>query len=141
MARPSLGVLAGGVIALAALTLAVIGAPHDRPPATPAPAPAAPPASVSAGGVTLASTAIDLPGDEAAYPDGPHADLVNARCAACHSAAMVLTQPRLSAEQWAAEVTKMREVYKAPVAEAETAAIVAYLTALPGQPGEPPARR
>ncbi|MGJ3627640.1 hypothetical protein AB5I41_12915 [Sphingomonas sp. MMS24-JH45] len=40
---------------------------------------------------------------------------------------MILNQPRLTAEQSQATVTKMREVYKAPVADAEVPAIVAYL--------------
>ena len=46
---------------------------------------------------------------------------------------MALTQPALSADQWKATVTKMREVYKAPVAEKDVDAIVAYLTAMPSQ--------
>jgi hypothetical protein len=41
---------------------------------------------------------------------------------------MILTQPALSNDQWHAVVTKMREVYKAPVPAEEDAAIVAYLT-------------
>ena len=32
-----------------------------------------------------------------------------------------------TAEQWRAEVAKMREVYKAPVADADVPSIVAYL--------------
>ena len=43
---------------------------------------------------------------------------------------MILAQPPLSAEQWQATVTKMREAYHAPVPEADDSAIVAYLTGL-----------
>ena len=133
MKAPPLGLLAGGIIVLTVALLATIGAPIDRP----APASVATsnpePATVNANGVTLASTSVELPADDATYPDGPHADLVNANCTACHSASMALAQPALSTDQWKAEVTKMREVYKAPVAEADMPAIVAYLTTLPGQ--------
>ena len=97
---------------------------------------AAPPSSVSANGFTLASTSVDLPADNQMFPDAPHAEVINANCTSCHSASMAMTQPRLSAEQWKATVTKMREVYKAPVAEQDVPAIVAYLTAMPGQ-GQP----
>ena len=92
-----------------------------------------PPVSVSARGFSLTSTSVDLPADDATYPDGPHADVINANCTSCHSASMALTQPALSADQWKATVTKMREVYKAPVAEKDVDAIVAYLTAMPSQ--------
>jgi hypothetical protein len=50
---------------------------------------------------------------------------------------MALTQPALSADQWKATVTKMREVYKAPVAEKDVNAIVAYLIAMPSHKAAP----
>lgn len=78
----------------------------------------------------LASQAVVLPDDAAFFPDGPGADLVNANCLACHSASMVLTQPVLTPAQWTATVNKMRDVYGAPVAKEDTAAIVGYLAAL-----------
>lgn len=133
MKAPSLGLLAPGVIGLTIVVLVAVGAPsgHVAPP--PAPAPAVPPASVSAGGITLASASVDLPADDASYPAGPHVDVVNAHCTACHSAGMALNQPALAPDQWKAEVTKMREVYRAPVDEADVPAIVAYLAAMPGQ--------
>ena len=130
MKSPSIGILAIGMVGLAAAVLVAIGPPssHVAPPPAPPPPPAMP--SVSAGGFSLTSVSAELPVDEARYPDGPHADVVNANCASCHSPAMVLSQPALSAEQWRAEVTKMREAYKAPVAEADVPAIVTYLAAL-----------
>lgn len=70
---------------------------------------------VAAGGFTLASDSVDLPIEDQRYPDGPHADVINANCTACHSASRVLIQPPSSADQWKAEVTKMRETYKAPM--------------------------
>ena len=125
-----MGLLAGGAIGVAALLLAVVGAPTARhvPPAE-APSPAPPP-SIEGGGLTLASARTALPDEAESLPAGPHADLVTARCTACHSAAMITGQPPLSAEQWRAEVTKMREAYHASIPAADEPAIVAYLSGL-----------
>lgn len=137
MKVPSIGALSFGFIGLTALVLTAIGAPNSRV-VPPVAAPEAPlPVSVSANGFTLVSASIDLPVDEAQYPVGPHADVINANCTSCHSASMALSQPALSPEQWKAEVTKMREVFDAPVAEADVPAIVSYLTAMPSQKAAP----
>jgi hypothetical protein len=45
---------------------------------------------------------------------------------------MVLNQPALSKQAWAAEVNKMINTYKAPVAPEDVGAIVEYLTAVKG---------
>ena len=117
-----------GVLVLAGLVVAIVGWPGSRTAGPPSP-----------GELVLTSARIDLPADDGALPDGPHADLVNSRCTACHSASMILLQPALSAEQWTATVTKMREAYHAPIEQADVPAIVAYLTGLsarlPGAPG------
>lgn len=137
MKAPSIATLSFGFVGLIALALVAIGPPNSRvapPPAQPA---ALPPPSVTARGFTLASTSVDLPIDDAQYPDGPHADVINPNCTSCHSASMALTQPALAPDQWKAEVTKMREVFHAPVAEADVPAIVAYLTAMPSQKAAP----
>lgn len=89
--------------------------------------------------VKLVSASITLPGDAATLPAGPHVDLVTARCTACHSAEMILTQPALPPAQWQAEIAKMREVYRAPVPAREEPALLAYLTALSAA-GTPRAR-
>ena len=77
---------------------------------------------------------IDLPFDAMPFPDlgrgAPSADTINNNCLACHSAEMVLTQPALTRAEWAGEVTKMRSVYKAPVAETDDAAIIDWLVAM-----------
>lgn len=127
----SAGWVAGGVIGIAAIALVVVGSSGSRTP--PAATPATAPGSVAANGFTLASTSVVLPAEAATFPAGPHADAVNANCTACHSASMALTQPALSADQWKATVIKMREVYKAPIAEQDVPAILAYLTAMPAQ--------
>ncbi|WP_158809357.1 cytochrome c [Beijerinckia sp. L45] len=89
--------------------------------------------SVSANGVTLRSVTITYPTSSRDFP-GPGADAINANCVTCHSAGMVFVQPPLSKQAWTDEVTKMRKVYGAPVAEADVPEIVDYLAALkPGQ--------
>jgi len=45
---------------------------------------------------------------------------------------MVLNQPALSKSAWTAEVNKMINAYKAPVASEDVAAIVDYLTRTKG---------
>lgn len=123
--------LAFAMVVVAGIVLVIVGTPDTRhaPPPAPAPVPAMP--GVSGGGLTLVSTDVTLPTDDAELPAGPGVDTVVARCTACHSPAMILNQPRLTAEQWTATVTKMREVYKAPVADAEVPVIVAYLAGRP----------
>jgi len=135
MKAPSTGLLTGGVIAMTAVVLVLIGAPHERTSPTPHASSDAgvPASSVASGGIRLTSAAIDLPADDASFPGGGGSDIINANCTGCHSAAMALGQPKLSADQWRAEVTKMREVYKAPVDEADVGAIVQYLIGMPGQ--------
>jgi len=113
--------IAVAAVVIAMIALLAVGMRHHRP--------AAAKGSISADGFTLASARIDLPADDPPYPDGPHADLVNLHCTACHSTSMVLTQPPLSADQWTAEVKKMREVYRAPIPEYAVPGILAYLNA------------
>lgn len=124
MKAPSFGVLAFSTIGVTGLVLVAIGAPSERPAPLPVATSSPTPSSVSAQGFTLTSAAVELPDDEQGYPDGPHADVINANCTSCHSASMALTQPRLSADQWKATITKMREIYKAPVAAKDVDAIV-----------------
>jgi hypothetical protein len=80
----------------------------------------------------LKSVKIDLPDSDKMFPDGPGSDTINNNCLAYHSAGMVLNQPALSKQAWAAEVTKMINAYKAPVAPEDVGPIVEYLTGLKG---------
>ena len=75
---------------------------------------------------------VDLPDSDKMFPNGPGSDAINNNCIACHSADMVLNQPALSKQAWAAEVNKMINNYKAPVAPEDVATIVDYLTSLKG---------
>ncbi len=131
MRAPSLAAIVVVLIAGSLFVLIAIGAGSGGAP-KPVTSAVPPASSVSANGFALTSTAVDLPDDAATYPGGPHVDLVNQRCLSCHSASMVLTQPRLAAAQWQATVEKMRDVYKAPIAPGEVPLIVDYLTSAQG---------
>jgi len=80
---------------------------------------------------TLASAAvlkIDLPKESATtYKPGPNLELVNARCLICHSADYAAMQPpNMPRKTWEAEVTKMKKVYGAPIADEEIATLTDY---------------
>ena len=81
----------------------------------------------------IKSTTVDLPAGDNLFPGGSAADAINNNCLACHSADMVLNQPTLPRATWEAEVRKMINVYKAPVDEADVAAIVDYLATIKGK--------
>jgi cytochrome c5 len=80
----------------------------------------------------LKSEDVTLPQSDRGLPDGAGRDVVENNCFTCHSAGMILTQPPLAKAAWAAEVAKMRNVYKAPIDEKDVPAIVDYLTAVKG---------
>jgi hypothetical protein len=75
------------------------------------------------------SVNVDLPFGDRMF-EGTGADVVNNNCLACHSVGMVLTQPPLSRQTWEAEVAKMRNAYKAPIANEDVNPIVDYLSKL-----------
>lgn len=124
MRAPTPGLIVVALIASAMVALLALGS-VPRAPAAPAPS------SVSGNGFTLTSSSIETPADAATFPAGPHADLVNQRCLACHSASMALAQPPLKPEQWKAIVEKMRDVYHAPIEPGEVPAIVDYFATRP----------
>jgi mono/diheme cytochrome c family protein len=82
--------------------------------------------------IVLNSVHVNLPTSGEMFPNGPNADVVNGNCVACHSIDMVLNQPDMPKAGWEAEVNKMRNVYKAPVAAEDVGAIVDYLTQIKG---------
>ena len=92
--------------------------------------PNAPKASATANGVELRSVGFEIPTDGRAFPPGPHVEAMNSNCQSCHTPGMILTQPKLTRAEWTGEVTKMINVYKAPVDPAEVPAIVDYLASL-----------
>lgn len=80
----------------------------------------------------LQSVDITLPADESMFA-GPDADLLNGNCLACHGTEMVLFQPKMTAEAWGHSVTKMRNVYKAPISDEDAALLPAALERVQGK--------
>ena len=129
-----IGLAAAAVIGIAVFEIA---APDDDDAIVILPAQAQPahpsPTTVAAAGVVLRSDRFDLPAGDQTFP-GADAEAINNNCLACHSAGMVLQQPLLTRSAWQAEVEKMRAQFKAPVAEEDVPAIVAYLASHKGTP-------
>lgn len=70
-----------------------------------------------------------LPDETAVFKPGPHLEAAQANCSSCHSADYIAIQPpKKGAAFWQAEVTKMRQVYKAEIADEDAKLIVEYLT-------------
>ena len=79
----------------------------------------------SARPVTYALAAEDAPPAELA---GADAEIVRNNCAACHSLDYIVTQPRGKGEQfWRDAVTKMINVYKAPLEQPDAAKVADVL--------------
>ncbi len=84
-------------------------------------------ASIPQAAITsLKSQSITLPEDAATF-SGPQAEALNNNCLACHSASMIGSQPPLNEPQWRTIVLKMRDVYKAPIADEDIEPIVTGL--------------
>ncbi len=134
----SMGYIAFGAVIVAGVTLFSIGTPHNRArllaSAVAAQAPVAPAATavltIAASGITLHSVSVELSDGDREFPGGPSAETINNDCLACHSAGMVLTQPKLPRAVWQAEVDKMRNLFRAPVPLEDEPAIVEYLANL-----------
>jgi hypothetical protein len=122
------GALVGAMLLAIATLVAWVTQPTSA--AEPGPSAAAP-STVTGGGLTLRSVNVDFPDPGRTFPGDTNANAINNNCLACHSAGMVLTQPTtLSRTDWQAEVDKMRNTYKAPIAEKDVPAIVDYLASL-----------
>jgi len=74
---------------------------------------------------------VELPDAEGLLPEryGVSSEAVNNNCLACHSAAMITAQPRLTRVQWGETIAKMRTVYAAPIDPADDKAILDWLVA------------
>ena len=76
------------------------------------------------------SVNVDLPFGDRMF-EGPGADVANNNCLACHSVGMHDdATAAFHVETWEAEVAKMRNVYKAPIANEDVTPIVDYLSKL-----------
>jgi cytochrome c5 len=72
---------------------------------------------------------IVLPAQNVAFRDATGVEVARKDCLVCHSAEYVTQQPALSKAAWNNEITKMRAAYGAPIPDADTDALVAYLVA------------
>lgn len=81
----------------------------------------------------FAEVSVTLPDTENPFPDGPGVEAMTANCAACHSADMILNQPKLTREKWQASIEKMRKIFKAPIDPAAEPAILDYLESVSAQ--------
>jgi sulfite dehydrogenase (cytochrome) subunit B len=89
-------------------------------------------AAFALGNSYAAPVSYTLPDETAAFKPGPNLEVVQNNCTACHSADYINTQPRgekFKRDFWQAEVTKMINVYGAPIDDADVGKIVDYLTA------------
>jgi hypothetical protein len=79
--------------------------------------------------VGAAEVSITLPPDNpyAELKPGPGVEITRTACGACHSTDYIVMQPRGGVAQWQAVVTKMRQVFGAPISETDARAIIQYL--------------
>jgi len=75
----------------------------------------------------LRRVTVHMPSSNAQFPAGAAQTLASSQCVICHSADMVLLQPRLRQAQWRTIIGKMRSVYGAPLPAADVDALAAYL--------------
>ena len=80
-----------------------------------------------------ATVRVDLPVSPTQFPPGPGADIATSQCLICHSADMVLLQPRLTREQWIAEINKMRSAFGAPIPANQIEVVADYLDSIGGR--------
>ena len=88
-------------------------------------------------GLLLSGAPVLAFADDAPAPLRPGAgqETVERICSGCHTTSYIrMNAPFLSEAQWKAEVTKMRQVFGAPIEDDEVAEILAYLIAEYGAP-------
>lgn len=81
---------------------------------------------------TTGTRSIKLPPIQTPMPPGPDQAAFMTNCIICHSPRYVLMQPLFSRKTWQAEVTKMKQVYGAPIEDKQMPAIVNYLVSVRG---------
>lgn len=81
---------------------------------------------------------ITIPHDEPYLPQLTGHDAFVSNCVICHTPRYISAQPDFTRSVWTAVVNKMIEVYGAPVAASDRAAIVNYLVAWNGQEDKKP---
>lgn len=130
--------IAGGAIAAVGMSLLAQTGPSGQTAPAEAPRAASFPSIVKGGGVTLRSVSVNFPDSNIIFRGGSEAYVVNDNCLLCHSAGMVFNQAKLSQSTWHDEVEKMRNDFKAPIAEKDVPKIVDYLVNLKEIMSRPP---
>ena len=70
---------------------------------------------------------VHLPVSTEVFPAGEGASIANSQCLICHSAEMVLFQPKRTQAQWTETIKKMRTAYGAPIPAEQVDALAVYL--------------
>jgi mono/diheme cytochrome c family protein len=85
--------------------------------------------ALAATAVFAADKTIQMPPDHAyaTLKPGSGVDVARQQCVSCHSTDYIVMQPRGSAKQWEAVVTKMIKVFGAPVNDQDAKTITEYL--------------
>src|ERR1700686_2895286 len=78
---------------------------------------------------------VSLPARTALFPAGKGSEIANANCLICHSAGMALRQPPLTADEWRAEVSKMKTAFGAPIPSDQIDGLADYLGTVDGRAG------
>ena len=76
---------------------------------------------------------VDLPVSQTGFPAGDGVEIATSQCLICHSAGMVLRQPPLTRDEWAAEITKMRNAFGALLPADQVEALASYLYKINGR--------
>jgi cytochrome c5 len=126
-------IVRGALVAIAAVLIGIAPrlraqAPLAHQPTAPASPQLASDRSTTARLDRWTKVSVDLPVSAALFPPGDGAAVANSGCRICHSADMVLMQPRRTAQQWTETITKMRSVYGAPLPADEVSALALYLS-------------
>jgi mono/diheme cytochrome c family protein len=87
--------------------------------------------------VRFTAVNIDLPVSASAFPPAPGSEIAASNCVMCHSAGMVLRQPPLTVDEWHTEITKMRNLFGAPIPAEQVDALARYLGVVNGRKSGP----
>ncbi len=78
------------------------------------------------------TVAIELPAEHTRLAPGPNLAAAQI-CVVCHSVDYIYMQPPLTDDQWRSEVLKMKNMFGAPISDAEVEPIVIYLLSQNGE--------
>ena len=95
---------------------------------------AQPGATTVAGPTTLTSQVhtLNLPQVDPQLPPGEGRNVVEVRCAVCHTPHYIMNQPPFSRKVWTAEVAKMQTAFGAPIPDPDAVKIINYLVGVRG---------